>query len=303
MEETNPAERYLFSLSSEQSQRAMRSLLNNAVRYIDKCYCIETFDWSTLSYYLVMKIRKKLKRVMNGQQVKAPATVNLYLAALKGTAKHAWKLGLIEKDEYDQIHDEIPRDKGTREPTGKALTPKVLNAIIEYCMAHDGPIGMRDAALIAIMYGAGLRRTEATTLFVKDYKRKKGQILIHGKGNKERTNGLNPRLIDILEQWLDERGSKSGAIFVRVYKGGRITNEPISGQTVYDIIKRRCIQAGVKTFMPHDLRRSFATNLLGMGKDVFTVQDLMGHSDPGTTKKYDKRKKEKITDESKDLPF
>jgi len=109
--------------------------------------------------------------------------------------------------------------------------------------------------------------------------------------------------MDIVECWITERGTKPGYLFVRVYKGNQITNQGISGQTVYDIITRRYKEAGLKRMTPHDLRKTFATNLLLNGEDIFTVQALMDHASVETTKIYDKRSESVQTKASRTLPL
>jgi site-specific recombinase XerD len=69
--------------------------------------------------------------------------------------------------------------------------------------------------------------------------------------------------------------------------GGKVPH--LTDQAIYDILKRRAGQAGLETFSPHDIRRTFAGNLLDAGVDLATVQRLMGHSDPATTAGYDRR--------------
>ena len=113
----------------------------------------------------------------------------------------------------------------------------------------------------------------------------------------------NQRIIDILECWLDERGRKPGPLFVRMLKGNKITDMPISGQTIYDVVVRRYLECGLTRFSPHDLRRTFATNLLESGEDIFVVQELMAHSSADTTKLYDKRDIKKIRAASRALPL
>jgi len=226
--------------------------------------------------------------------IKSPNTINTYLAAIKGVAKEAWRLDQMSVEEYQRIKD-IKRISGSRNETGRALNSEELNAMLDHCMMQDGPIAMRDGCLIALVYSAGLRRHEASGLNMNAYNAKDHELSILGKGNKERINPLNDRVIDILEIWLDERGRQDGPLFVRILKGGKITEKPITGQTVYDIITRRYKETGLNRLTPHDLRRTFATNLLLNGEDLFVVQDLMGHASIETTKKYDKRgKNEKI---------
>ena len=293
----NPAKRYLLSLESEQSRSSMNSLLNVAAGYFEPDADLSTYDWSLLNIDDVYRLRDSLRR-----KKKAPSTINTYLAALKGVAKEAWRLKLISIDNYQQIK-EIKRAKGARESTSRALSLKELNDMLDHCMVLEGIIAMRDAALIALVYCAGLRRHEAAGLILSGYSKRQAKITVIGKGNKERSNPLNSRVIDIIECWLDERGRKPGPLFTRVFKGNRITELSISPQTVYDIIVRRYKEAGLKKMTPHDLRRTYATNLLANGEDLFVVQDLMNHASLETTKKYDKSDDKMKIKAAKALPL
>lgn len=105
----------------------------------------------------------------------------------------------------------------------------------------------------------------------------------------ERINPLNPKVINIVETWLDERGRYPGPLFVRIFKGGKVTLSPITDKSVYNIVVRRYKECGLDSLTPHDLRRTFATILLENGEDVFIVQELMGHGSIETTQRYDKR--------------
>lgn len=293
----NPAQRYLKTLDSDKSRVSLGSLLNVVAGYFQPGTTLESMDWSILDSDSVYSLRDWLK-----SQNKAPSTINTYISALKGVAKECWQLKLIDIETYQQIK-EIKRTKGSRVPKSRALDLEELNQLLDHCMAEDGPIAMRDATLIALIYGAGLRRQEAVSLEVKSYKHKSQSIHTVGKGNKERTNSLNDRVIDILECWLDERGRQPGPLFVRIRKGGKISNEAISTQTVYDIVVRRYKQAGLERLTPHDLRHTYATNLLESGVDIMIVQELMGHSTLETTKIYDHRKDKCKEKASKALPL
>lgn len=297
MAKINPAQRYIRSLESEQSRTAMTSLLNNVARYFDPEKTLAELDWSMLTADHVYKLRDRMNR-----QKKSPSTINCYLAALKGVAHQCWKMHLIDVESYQQIKD-IKRSKGSRIAKGRALALDELNAMLDNCIAQEGPIAMRDGTLIALVYGAGLRRHEAVGIQLGDYSRDKATIQVVGKGNKERINALNDRVIDIIECWLDERGRHPGPLFNRIRRGGNITDQPISPQTVYEIIIRRYKEAGLERLTPHDLRRTYATNLLDSGTDIFIVQELMGHSHLNTTKTYDKRSDKEKTIAGKSLPL
>jgi len=288
---------YLLSLQSKQSRVTMASLLNVVAYKFAKKKSHQAYDWSQLHYETILMLLSDLS-----DEGKSPATINVYLSALKGVAKEAWRKKLIDVETYQHIK-EIRRIKGSRSIKGRALDLSELNVLIDYCMAQEGVIAMRDAAVIALTYGAGLRRHEAAGLMLADLDVNQGTIKVLGKGNKERINSLHNKNLDIIQTWLEERGLEPGPLFLRARKGNRLVNEPISGQTVYDIIIRRYKEAGLKRLTPHDLRRTFATKLLENGEDVFLVQDLMGHSSVETTKNYDRRDEKAKTKAAKALPF
>ena len=275
----------------------MQSLLNNFTRHLDEDSTLDDFEWSSLSYPEVLKFLGKLL-----EEKKSPNTVNTYLSAIKGVAKESWKLNIMAIDQYHRIKD-IKRVHGSRIEKGRALEIEELNKMIDHCISQEGSIAMRDACLIALVYSAGLRREEAAHLLLSAYNKPETKLVIIGKGNKERINPLNNRVIDIVETWLDERGREEGPLFVRIFKGGKITLLPITDKTVYNIIVRRYKECGLKRLTPHDLRRTFATILLEQGEDLFVVQDLMGHASIETTKRYDKRNEYKKTIAGKMLPL
>jgi len=291
------SEIYLLSLQSKQSRITMASLLNVVGQIMQKKKVHQDVDWSVLNYRDVLNLISTLL-----DKGKSPATVNVYLSALKGVAKEAWRNKDIDIETYQHIK-EIKRIKGTRSIKGRALELDELNELLDFCMLQDGVIALRDAALIALVYGAGLRRHEAAKLLLSDLDIASGTIKVIGKGNKERVNSLHDRILDIIQTWLSERGYEPGPLFLRARKGNRLVNEPISGQTVYDIIIRRYKEAGLKRLTPHDLRRTFATKLLENGEDLFLVQDLMGHSSVETTKNYDRRDEKAKKKAAKALPM
>lgn len=256
------SEIYLLSLQSEQSRVTMASLLNVVAFKLQKKKTHQQVDWSQLNYEQILMLLSDLST-----QGKSPATINVYLSALKGVAKEAWRKKLIDVESYQHIK-EIKRIKGSRSVKGRALELSELNQLIDYCMMQDGVIAMRDAAVVALVYGAGLRRHEAANLLLSDLNLEDATLRVLGKGNKERVNALHSRILEILDVWLSERGLEPGPLFLRARKGNKLINEPISGQTVYDIIIRRYKEAGLKRLTPHDLRRTFATKLLENGEDV-----------------------------------
>lgn len=296
-ESKTASEIYLLSLQSQQSRVTMDSLLNVVAGKFQKKKRHQDVDWSKISYQIILMLMSEFS-----DEGKSPATINIYLSALKGVSKEAWRKKQISVEDYQHIK-EIKRVKGSRTSKGRALELDELNQLIDYCMMQDGVIAMRDAAVVALVYGAGLRRHEAAGLMLSDLNLTDATLRVLGKGNKERINALHQRILEILDVWLLERGLAPGPLFQRARKGNRLINEPISGQTIYDIIIRRYKEAGLKRLTPHDLRRTFATKLLENGEDVFLVQDLMGHSSVETTKNYDRRAEAAKKKAARALPF
>ncbi|HSG04798.1 MAG TPA: tyrosine-type recombinase/integrase, partial [Nitrospiria bacterium] len=152
------------------------------------------------------------------------------------------------------------------------------------------PAGKMDAAILALLFACGLRRAEAVALDMADVDTVTGGITIReGKGRKDRTTyAIN----GALQAWAEVRGTAPGPFLLPIAKGGKIELRRISDQAIYDAIRKRAGQAKVKAFSPHDLRRTFASEMLDAGADISTVQKMMGHADPSTTARYDRRGEE-----------
>lgn len=293
----NPAKLYIQSHDSMASRTTLTSTIRIALDILAPGTNINTFPYSSLNYSMAYDLRDAI--VKKGY---SPKTVNSYMSALKGVAKFSWLEKLIDIDTYSRIK-EVNGFKGSRIPKGRAPKIDELVQIIDHCLKQDGPLGMRNAALVAAVYGAGLRRTEASNLNVEDFNACSATITVTGKGNKQRVNPITKRIVDILSCWVEEMGDNKGPMFVRVIKGGKITGDRISSQTVYDTVKKLQRECGLKSLTPHDLRRAFCTHLLENGEDIFVVQDLMDHSSVNTTKVYDKRDQKAKTAAVQALPL
>ncbi len=245
-----------------------------------------TLPWHGLRYQHTAAIRQALVERY------APATVNRHLAALRGVLKEAWKLGLMSAEYYHRAAELAPA-KGETLPAGRMVPDGEIIALFAACAADTTPAGARDAALLTVLFGAGLRRSEALGLDVADYDVESGEIRVRrGKGNKDRlvyaTNG--GRLA--LELWLTTRGNEAGPLLCPVNKGGRVTLRRMTGNAVTGAVRKRATQASVTNLSPHDFRRTYISLLLDKGADISTVQQLAGHADVTTTQRYDRRGEE-----------
>ncbi len=103
--------------------------------------------------------------------------------------------------------------------------------------------------------------------------------------------------------WVGVRGDRPGPLFWRVRRGGHIEEARLTDQAILVILEKRLAQAHVKPFTAHDLRRTFAGDLLDAGADLVTVQKLMGHESPNTTARYDRRDETTKRDAARKLHF
>jgi integrase len=279
----NPALVYLGRLAPG-SRRTMRGALDAlAARLTGGSMDALTLPWGELRYQHTAKLRADL--MASGA---APSTVNKHLAALRGVLREAWRLGLMPAEEYRQAVD-LEGIRGTTPPAGRALTDGELRALFASC-PRDSVSGIRDAALLAVLYGAGLRRSEAVALECADYDRDTGTLTVRrGKGNKARTVYATNGGKRALDAWIEARGQESGSLFCPVSRGGVVTVAPMTGQAVLWILRRAASRAKVARFSPHDLRRTFIGDLLDAGADLVTVQALAGHANVQTTARYDRR--------------
>ena len=151
----------------------------------------------------------------------------------------------------------------------------------------DTDLGLRDRALLEVIYAAGLRVSEAITLGVGDIQFQVGCLTVRGKGGKERLVPVNQIALDRLKEYLEGprgrllKGKRREEVFVNA-RGGAL-----SRMGAWKILKKNVLAAGIKARVtPHTLRHSFATHLLEGGADLRSVQLLLGHADISTTQVY-----------------
>lgn len=293
--EQNPAMAYLVSLGSKKSRQTMKSFLNIVAR-INGYASIETCPWAQLRRHHVQAVLQMLEDLG-----RAPATRNTYLAAIKGVMTEAWIKKQIDHDTYQQIKL-IRTAKGTRLAKGKALAKEELQKLFFTCESDSSPKGLRDAAILAVLVGCGLRRSEIVALDLESIDFKEQCLKVLGKGDKERLAFMPPGPQQRVKRWIDEvRGDYPGPLFPRIRRYGDVTNERMSDQAIYYILDTRRVEAGLDEFAPHDLRRTFASAMLDNKEDIITVRDAMGHASVTTTQRYDHRGNDRLREASQRL--
>jgi integrase/recombinase XerD len=279
----HPAAVYLASLAPG-SRRAMHGALDAvATTLTSGRHDAFTLDWGALRYQHTAAVRAALAERY------APATANKCLAAMRGVLKAAWRLGQIPSDEYQRAAD-LPAVRGETLPRGRALSDAELAAIFGACGNDPTPAGAKDAALLAVLFGAGLRRSEAVALDLADYDQETGAVTVRsGKGNKARITYATNGSREALDAWVQVRGEEPGALFMPVLKSGKIARRRLTDEAVRFMLLKRAEEGGIAHLSPHDLRRSYISSLLDAGADIATVQKLAGHANVTTTARYDRR--------------
>jgi site-specific recombinase XerD len=280
----HPAAVYLASLAPG-SRRTMRQALDTvAAMLTGGRNDAETLDWPALRYQHTAAARSALAERY------APATANKILASLRGVLRQAWRLGYMNAEDYRRAADLEPI-QGKTLPRGRALTPGELRTLFAAAAEEPHPTTRaRDVALLAVLYGAGLRRAEVVALNVADYDAEAGVLSVRrAKGRRQRAVFVPSGTREALNAWLVVRGTEPGPLLCPADKVGRVTLRALTPQSVFDRLRHLGARAGLPPFSPHDLRRSFISDLLDNGADLAVVQAIAGHANPATTARYDRR--------------
>ena len=181
-----------------------------------------------------------------------------------------------------------------RSPKLPQTLPRVLPVDEVFALlavpGRDGPLALRDRALFELLYGSGLRVSEACGLDLDRLDLRSGTVRVLGKGRKERICPMNAPTVTALRTWLERRGQLLArpargqdphAVFLN-HRGGRLTSRSVA-RHLEATVDRLALQRRVS---PHALRHSFATHLLAGGADVRVIQELLGHASLSTTQRY-----------------
>lgn len=214
----------------------------------------------------------------------APSTVERKVAAVKSFHKFLVREGVT----LNHPTASLPLPKvPERLPDGIAIddADRLLSQPFP-----DGPVGMRDRAILEVLYGCGLRASELTGLDLRDLDLGEALVRVFGKGGKERVVPIAGAALRALETYV-RHGRPAmraraalrqdpGAVFLNA-RGGRL-----SRQSVHTLVARYGARVGLERLHPHTLRHSYATHMLEGGADLRALQELLGHADISTTQVY-----------------
>ncbi len=207
------AEAYLASLAVGPSRSTTESALRVVARDFFGCEPDE-MPWTELRASEVGWLRGQLA------EHRAPATANKMLAAVRGVLRAAWRGNAIDSDTFHRTIDAAQSVKGSRVPAGRALTDHEAQLLFAAC--DDGtPSGSRDTDAFALMLGCGLRCAETVAIDLVDIDIDNEEIIVLGKGNRERPAYLPAGTLQAVAAWAAVRGDAEGSLLCPVLRSGR----------------------------------------------------------------------------------
>jgi len=222
---------------------------------------------------------------------RSPTTISRHLAAIKAYYRFAFNEGVITKDPVQDLESPKPAQR----------LPRILNVEeVELLLSQpriNQPTGLRDKAMLELLYATGLRVSELVSLDLNNLNLENSFVRCYGKGSKERIVPIGDIAVHFIKEYLRhgrdklEKSGTNPALFLN-QRGQRMTR-----QGFWKIIKKYAAQAGIDTVItPHTLRHSFATHLLENGADIRSVQEMLGHADISTTQIYTHLTQKRVKD-------
>jgi site-specific recombinase XerD len=266
----------LATLRSPESQRSYRHAIDEFVLW----YCSEprlSFNKTVVTRYRIHLEERQL----------APDTVNVRPAAVRRLAYEAADTGLLSPE----LAAGIRRVKGSKKlgvRLGNWLTANEARSLWQTpdtCTLK----GKRDRAMLAVLLGCGLRRSELTDLTLDHLERREAHwaiVDLIGKGGHVRTISVPDWVNKTVDDWLRAARVTEGSVFRRVCRTGMAWGTEMTEKFVWHVVKQYARQMGISKFAPHDLRRSCARLWHGAGGELEQIQFLLDHVSVQTTEKY-----------------
>ncbi|RDW21991.1 site-specific tyrosine recombinase XerD [Oceanobacillus chungangensis] len=268
---------------SENTLTSYQRDLDDYIQYVEKVS--EKSDWNSVARNDIIGYLYVLKD--NG---KSTATISRHVSSIRSFHQFLIREQLVTQDA--SLHIETPK-KERKLPD--ILSQEEVEAILS--VNDQSLLGIRNKAMLELLYATGLRVSELITLKVSDLHLSMGFVQCYGKGSKERIVPIGDVAIKAVDHYLQHaRGkilkqNKETILFVNQH--GR----PLTRQGFWKILKKVTKDGGIeKSITPHTLRHSFATHLLENGADLRVVQELLGHVDISTTQIYTHVSKTRLKD-------
>jgi len=293
----SPCSLYLRRLAPS-GRKSMASQLKQIKHILGWSGVTEEQPFHTLVYAEIECVKRQL--ISNG---KSARTVNHAINGLKAIVKTGFLMGQTHEKSWLQVQA-IKSLKISPSKRGSALTSESVLELLKDCSLDKRPIGIRDTAILAVFLATGIRRFEFSNLTTANYDKKRQSLQItQGKGDKARCQYLADWAIPYLHAWLRIRGEDNGYLFNPFHSRRPNPTGKLSTSSLYQIVTSRTEMTLEKSSAPHDLRRTFITQLLRQNVDLSTASKLAGHASLATTQIYDKRGDEVTREAALSLSF
>jgi site-specific recombinase XerD len=253
-------------------------------------YLDRFLDWagvekpSAIDLELVRKYRLHLNRDIEGREdvTLKKSTQNYHLIALRSFLKH-----LQKRDIATLAPEKIELAKQSTRHI-ETLDEDELLRLREAPLESGGLIGLRDKAIIELLFSTGLRVSELANLEIDNVNLKKDEFTVKGKGSKHRVVFLSEAAKEAISNYLERRKDTAPYLFVSHDKAKADRDPlPLSPRSIQRSLQKYAMHAGItKRVTPHVLRHTFATDLLHNGADIRSVQSMLGHESITTTQVY-----------------
>ena len=259
---------------------ASRRVYEHAIEEFIAWYCSEP----RLAFNRIVVVRYRIH--LEGRCL-AAATINQRLAAVRRLAHEAADSGLLSPE----LAAGIQRVKGAKQlghRSGNWLSLE-QSATLLSCVCGDGLRDRRDYAILAMLLGCGLRRSELVALSVEKIQVRQGHWVIVdliGKGGHIRTIPIPHWVKQGLDRWTSATGINVGRLFRAIGKNGSVWGDGLSQNAVWCVVGRYCRKVGLEHVAPHDLRRTCAKLCHTSGGELEQIQFLLGHASVQTTERY-----------------
>jgi len=264
--------------------RSMKTV-ENYDHYLSRFVEFNDVDVAKITPEMVRKWRLHLNRFedVHGSHL-SKATQNYHLIALRNFLKYCAK-----RDIQTMSPDKIELAKFRRKQVTFLDAEEVARMIDETNSSNE--TGLRDRAIIELLFSGGLRVSELVSLDRDNINLKRREFVVRGKGEKDRPIFISPQAAFAVENYLEKRADSLKPLFISYSGSSEATTSGnyrrLTARSIQRMVKKYALKAGItKKVSPHTLRHSFATDLLMNGADIRSVQSMLGHSNIATTQVY-----------------
>jgi integrase/recombinase XerD len=267
-------------LATEKSHAVRSQLINRAA--------LESFGaWLEKNHPAIEPpglTREHLREFLRTQRARrqlAPASMKVLVVALRHLVAHLRREAILTHDLLPAL--DLPRlDQHLPDTLSEAEVDKLLTIELP-----STPLGLRDRAILEVLYASGLRASEIVGLRLENYLRTDGLLRVTGKGDRERVVPVGTSAVGAIDAWL----ARGRPLLVKARTGGEVFigehGRRLTTARLWQIVQEMAKLGGVeKKIWPHLLRHSFATHLLGRGADLRAIQEMLGHASLATTQVY-----------------